>query len=325
MDSALDKLLGNAKTGNLDPIFGSQHAIWVPPEVEVKALPLYEGVEDTPSIVYPVPEAWGIDATATDMAPLQEMGWQCKRETSGLLSDFLRLVREDETNKVLDKVKVFAQKWGPLWLCRTPGHIRRGFGDCYWSPAWPFMPYADSIHEEPCSWHCFEPAFEFVVRARKAKAVLDAAVKLQNHESVPKSMWIQLHADRIIEPQSQPLRGWSFLIPQSSQAPVALQKLILSLIVNEHLSTLGTPRLWLHWAQNPALKIACGLGCLRAIWVEIAQILGDVKSFHFCEACGTPFLRKRKQKYCPDCRENDKGAKMMSARRRRDRERQEQP
>ena len=94
-------------------------------------------------------------------------------ESAGLFNDFLRLAREDETSKVLDEVKVFTQKWGPLWLCGTPGHIRRGFGECYWSPTWSFMAYSDTIYTEPCSWYCFEPACEFVAKAQQAKTVLD--------------------------------------------------------------------------------------------------------------------------------------------------------
>jgi hypothetical protein len=317
MDSALETLVSNAETGRLDPIFGSQHAIWVPPEVEVKALPLYEEGDDSPSIIYPVPQGWGRDATKANMFPLHEMGWQCKTDTSGLLNDFLRLAQEEETEKGLDAVQRFAKKWGPLWLCSNRHHIRRYFVDCYWSPTWPFLPYGDSIHDAPCSWNAVEPVFKFLQKAQQAKTVLDITVKLQNQEPVPREWWIRLHTNRIID--NQPLRRRSFST-RFSEESLAWQKFILSTVVNEHLSTLGTPRLWLHWVRDANLKLVCGLGFLRAVWVEIAQILGNVKIFRYCEACGTAFSRKRKQKYCPECRENDRGAKMMSARRRRSRE-----
>jgi hypothetical protein len=78
-------------------------------------------------------------------------------------------------------------------------------------------------------------------------------------------------------------------------------KLYLSLIVNEHLADLRAPRLLLLWAGDAKLSLGSGLGFLRAVWVEIAQILGNVKSFFYCVGCGGFYPSKRKTKYCKEC------------------------
>lgn len=324
IDPILEALLLNDE-GNLDAVFGARHALWVPPDAQVVLLPRHEAPDKDSHIVYPVPENWGQDARTSNMLALEKMGWQCKTDTSGLLNEFLGLAQEEVTAKALSKVVAFVKRWGPLWLCRTPGHDRNLFGHCYWS-----RPIHESYaYEEPCSWDPFESAVTFIEVARQAKAVLSAAKLLRENKAVPDDVWDTLKPKVFLASYMTVSR--SMLLRFSNEEDISYRKGYLSLIVNEHLGDLSTPRLLLQWTPDVKLLLVNGLGFIRSVWVEIAQVLGDVKGFLQCDGCGDRYLREGKRRaktgqrnYCPKCQKSDRGAKKVAAQRRRDLARQAQ-
>jgi hypothetical protein len=246
------------------------------------------------------------------MYALMQIGWRATADTSNLLKDFLGLVpeaditrefrREDLTEELLIKVTTFVQQWGPLWICREPSHDKNLFGKCYLSP----RTYENFIYDTPCSWMPFEDISEFIKQAQYAKAVLKVASLVQQEESVPEKFW------DVIKPKGfmvrhrtgtrDILQRLSGLIGLPDKHYSPHQKLYLSMVVNEHLSDLRAPRLVLSWDEDAKLDLVSGLGFLRAVWVEIAQILGNVKSFYYCAGCGGFYLSKRRTKYCEKCR-----------------------
>jgi hypothetical protein len=329
IDCGLENLTLNAE-GKLDAIFGGQHVIWVPPSVS-----LSEDSTPQPYIVYRVPEHWELRGTESGIHALVQMGWQRKADTANLLKDFLGLVREEDITRefwredipgeLQIRVKTFAQQWGPLWVCREPSHDKSLFGKCYWSP----LAYENCIYDTSCTWEPCEDIVEFIEQVQYAKAVLRAASLIQQNASIPEKLW------DILKPKYFRVRHFTgtrkilarlsefIALPENTYIPC--RKLYLSLIVNEHLADLRAPRLLLLWAGDAKLSLGSGLGFLRAVWVEIAQILGNVKSFYYCAGCGGFYLSKRKRKYCEVCiggkNEDDEPrnlrAKQESARRRR--------
>lgn len=123
----------------------AQPAVWVPPasqDIAMKLVHLSESFE-TPYLVYPVPPDWGpeIEVTEARIDELSKMGWEVETDTATLFNDFLKLgnyLDEERTEDVVEEetraVQAFAQKWGPLWKCHTPGHVKF-FEDCYCLPA----------------------------------------------------------------------------------------------------------------------------------------------------------------------------------------------
>lgn len=324
VDPTLEALLQNDE-GKLDAVFGARHALWVPPDVQVMLLPRPEAPDKDPHIAYPVPENWGQDARTSNMLALEKMGWQCKTDTSGLLNEFLGLAQEEVTTKGLSKVVAFVKRWGPLWLCRTPGHDRNLFGQCYWS-----RPIHENYaYEEPCSWDPFESAVTFIEVARQANAVLTAARLLWDNKPVPDDVWDTLKPKYFLDRYMTVSR--SMLLALSDTGDIPQRKLYLSLIVNEHLGDLGIPRLLLQWTPDVKLLLVNGLGFIRSVWVEIAQVLGNVKGFLQCDGCGGRYLRQGKRRaktgqrnYCLSCQKGDRGAKKIVAQHRRALQRQAQ-
>jgi hypothetical protein len=131
------------------------------------------------------------------------------------------------------------------------------------------------------------------------------------------------------------------LVALAGREDTPTRKLYLSILVTQYLTDLHCPRLWLHWTgdDDAKLTLVSGWGFLRTIWVEVAQLLGHVKAFSLCDACGVPYFPVRKAKesqknFCKLCRDGKKenneeesskprhlGSKKLSAQRRRDLER----
>jgi hypothetical protein len=306
IDRGLENLLLNSE-GELEAIFGGQHVIWVPPSIS-----LSEDSTPQPYIVYPMPEHWELKGTESGIHALVQMGWQPKADTANLLKDFLGLVqeedftrefrREDITEELLIKVKTFVHQWGPLWVCREPSHDKNLFGKCYWSP----LAYEHCIYNTRCRWERFEDIIEFIEQAQYAKAVLRAASLVQQGKYVSKNLWDVLKSKYFrvhhLTGTRKILARLSEFIELPENKYIPYRKLYLSLIVNEHLADLRAPRLLLLWAGDAKLSLVSGIGFIRAVWVEIAQILGNAKSFCYCAGCGCFYLSKRKTKYCEVCR-----------------------
>jgi predicted RNA-binding Zn-ribbon protein involved in translation (DUF1610 family) len=109
------------------------------------------------------------------------------------------------------------------------------------------------------------------------------------------------------------VRSWGS--EDGARLPVAQQRGMLATILNQQLALLpGAPAWWVTWrdSSTPPIEFESGWGFIRAVWMQVAQMIPGVKSVYICDDCGRVYRRKRKAKigqrqYCPDC--GDKGAK----------------
>jgi hypothetical protein len=248
---------------------------------------------------------------------LPSIGWQWKRDTSEVLNDFLQLAElatslekdnQDRVGlKVVEKTREFVLKWGPLWKCRTSGHSP--FCYCYWtlpSIGWEQL----AVPRRLCRWVSIEEVREFVDCAKEARAVLEVSRLLREDSEIP----VALLETLLIDPQGV--------------SPHTIKKRLEDM-VNLYLVYMGGPTLSIVWNEDrhATMKLRTGLGFIHVVWMEIAQILCHGKGMSQCDGCGALYLREGRkpkagqQNFCVECRENNKGAKRLSAQRRRERER----
>jgi hypothetical protein len=321
MDSIDWEIAGFTGEGTLDA-FGTLHPIWVPPEVALEDrhpwASLRYGENLTPTLVYPVPENWPLVVIDVrwppvvinaDILELKDIGWTARGETAGLLEDFLRLARNDETQHTLDEktmeaVRTFAKTWGPLWRCTNDRHW-----DCHWtSYSTAVQKYYNGIigelsnrelsQFEPspfCSWVPQEEVLEFVRKANEAKAVLDLAAHIRADVKKPIP--------------DNPLRILRERPPEQQNAQLSWARRMISSRVNSYLWPLGGVYLQVTWneGQHSSLRLSSGIGFIHAVWMKIAQLLSDAKGVYWCDGCGRPYIRTERKpqtgrrNYCPDC------------------------
>jgi hypothetical protein len=341
-------------------VFGTRAGLWVPPEVEIKRLPAIALYADPSDIVlcirYPIPTHWSTELTvrevealkeagwpteswpqarwlevravidptvlqvmgwnAADWGPrvsaidglaLQEIGWQRKvldpyTETSTLLDAFLRLAEpetldDDTLEAYAQRVAQFVTTWGPLWVCRNYSHT----GFCHWSGRGVI-----ERPENPCAWSPTEEIREFHPHARRVRAVLEAASALRTDRPIPKKLlpWLRMPAT----------------------ASIAEQWDQLAFVVNGALWAHGGATIDLRVRQGSGLGLVIhsGTSFLGAVWMQVAQALGNAKGVLQCDSCARWYFRtgrrpKRGQKqFCPECKKNDRGSKAAYAQRKRE-------
>jgi len=283
--------------------FGLSHAIVIPPSVRVRTLrsPLYPAADTTPTLIFPVPPAWPRRASTIDLQGLFQAGWLPIESTDGLLKDFLRLgdcAADEADPAAVPEVRRFAQRWGPLWLCRNPHH--RQF--CFWR-----VTTVAALPEQPCQWVRTEEVGMFLQLAQMAKAVLLAGHYLLRHEPVPAPIIRQLRPSAA---------DHDYAVPQ--------QKALLRVILNTFLLGPTAVHVRVSWRGEgkPLLTLHGGLGFLGVIWLEIAQNLCGVAAFCACDSCGRLYQPEGRRpphgrrNYCPACGKGDgyRAAKLLSAR-----------
>jgi len=207
-------------------------------------------------------------------------------DPSGLLNDFLRLVpkeralpgdkeqarrqREAEEAKTIDQVVTFVKTWGPLWLCRTLKH----FGHkrtCFWEPQ-------QSVYwggtASLCSWSPVEEVYAFIREAQQAEKTVEAISELRRGNLDEKA---QLELKDKIE---------------------------------NRLARHGHLQVEVNWSAHrtqPKWLLLSKIGFIHTVWMEIFQLLCNVKALFQCDGCGYPYVREsRKPKagqhqYCPTC------------------------
>src|SRR2546426_9452928 len=249
---------------------------WVAPEwMPVDQLPRHYHVYlrseqgQTPVLRYPLPEGWDVpmSSTAVPDAGLIQAGWTRRGDSKDLFNDFLRLAKPDidlRTEEGLHTVAAFAQKWGPLWLCRTALHGPH----CYWWPEiWlggdpkdtteirpEWAPYQKKF---PCHWRPLEEAGAFVQRAKEVKALFEAILRVQSGDTVPETLWramgINIEGEGIEDLASQ---FQTFLV----------WHLQARLWQREPYVTLG-------WGNGPQLKMVLHMGFIHVVHLILAQEL----------------------------------------------------
>jgi hypothetical protein len=215
------------RDGKLD-LFDTHPLLWSPPTVtlvqKAPRLPSCPEAGTGPCLIYPEDD---------------HRQWPRKTETTGLLDAFLRLADLTLTERQdAEKVQAFAQTWGPLWLCQTPGHRGYGSADCFYL-AWP-------PKESPnCIWHPQEPGAVFVRKAQEAKAVLNIVEALRANKPVRMASWEATGLDRREQ-------GFAHRVARMSRASRCTW---VANIVSCHLLSYDMPTLLMTWenARGPRL------------------------------------------------------------------------
>jgi hypothetical protein len=239
---------------------------------------------------------WGPRVSCIDVRELEAIGWRRQTEPRRMLRSFLDLAQEPITTRTQEAVKAFAERWGPLWLCRNREHQ-----DCHWvprgHPGWSWS---------PCLWAPCEEVREFVRKAWQARVVVDMGAALRQNQPAPAHLWPYLR--RVLSP------AYGVLAEQYRQN-VAMQRQVLTAVVNMYLAgslgAFGGARLWMLWDEghvSPSLHFHSGLGFLPAVWIEIAQALSDRHGMLQCDGCQEFYMRtgrrpkKGQKNYCDRCR-----------------------
>ncbi|MDF9408265.1 MAG: hypothetical protein A4E52_00429 [Pelotomaculum sp. PtaB.Bin013] len=252
--------------------------IWKPPLVK-----LYRHDEQD-FLVYPVPDGWEHPGKK-DLHDLLSLKWKFIRNqnTKNLLERFICLSDADS-----EKIRLFSEQWGPLWICNHPLHHI-----CFWS----------SVSKD-CDWFPIENIEQWRRIALYVKSLLDISVSLMNNKPPQADLWEIAGLDPDLN---------------ISRLPIQAQKYFLTAAINKHLSHLQQgPILWLSWKDTqPELSLNAGLGFIRIVWVLLVQTItkktGGVTT---CDGCGHLYFRNRaisksKKNYCPDCGQDKKAAKRL--------------
>jgi hypothetical protein len=279
-----------------------------------------------PVLCYPLPEEWQVPLSGTMMAygGLINQGWKWRESSTGLFNDFLRLAdmpdRDVLTEEVCSKVAAFARKWGPMWICRTPGHGQA----CYWRPDISLRAATSVVRwtansprgrepawlryqkKNPCQWIPMEEVAVFLQKARQVKGIFEAIVRLQNGEPVSESLWQLMELQRASDraPESREEQLW-----------------MLCSLLQIQLSWGSEVRASLGWDNGPKLKLVPPLGFIHVVVFTLAQLLCQARGAYQCDGCGNFYIRsgKRpqagKRNFCTKC--GKKASKRQWAQRQR--------
>ena len=294
------------------PVYGGEHFIVLPSAVKLASLPPIvergRGQEKRATLTYTfpaelIPQVIGYfrpETVVIDTPPQQSMepaDHYITFKAPGLLKDFRSLAHKAQSPNIGKRVRAFAAKWGPLWLCQNPDH-----GDCLFS--------SDAYWrtKSPCRLFFREEVQAFVRKACQADAVLEAAIRLQQMEPVPEELWVKMN----------PMTDWTGEL--HSQNPLGSQAFYLSEVINRHLKAPSGLSIGISWGMGfrLTLRLSTQFGFLAAVWLEIAQTIAQARGLFWCDECWRPYVRKgRKPKrgernYCPTCGERGKASKRQS-------------
>lgn len=244
-----------------------------------------------------------------DTSDISRWGWSRLDETDGLLDALIKLQRPQEVLR-------FAERWGPLYLCRVHYYKPRTYyrrRRCLWS----------GNVLSGCYWIPAEPVGAWLREAARARAAVRAAALLRQDppRRVTRELWEAMHVRPALEegPGSLEslLQGNRALLRRLEpdvadwDLPAGLlsDRFYLQQVINEQLRDRpGHPRLRL--TAHLRLTIDPGLGVLRAAWLLVAQVAGRERAIYVCTACGNPYTRPlelrapkpNQRNYCAECR-----------------------
>lgn len=269
---------------------GARGGIWVPPEAKLELL------EGKPYILYPVPEDWPstVPIQQLNFEELANFGWVYKESTKKLLDDFIAL-----SNATPNKVLKFVKKWGPLWVCVSHStHNPDSMGMMgveivsFVHPVGPL--HGDLRHGLTwCSWTPAEAVTSFVYEARRAKAALSiyTCIKLGKEENI--TDWAALgFLDKL-----------KITDNASAEEKNFIKKLLLCRFIESKLSEIG-------FSIDPSdlkIKLVSDLGFIRAVWMQVAQAMTQMRGIYVCDNCGEVYTRSLRKpvvgklNFCSDC------------------------
>jgi hypothetical protein len=242
---------------------------------------------------------------------LKQSKWIVREDTTGLLSDFLKLAHASISP---DEIHKFILKWGPLWLCLP--HTQGG-GDhlpCIWTPAIPgSRPVVEemfqggliggtSLVSSPCTWMQYESFDRYTGAAR----IIALIVAIYNHivreknkaaQSAPLDLWDKLK-NSLTSSDSNDL---SYLFPDPFPTKAADQRMIMSLVINSILARYNVNNTVLYCGEDSkySLRYNEGWGFFRSMLMELFKVITREESILQCAVCRVrifPEERKRKPK-----------------------------
>jgi len=246
-------------------------------------------------IVYPLPRF--VDSPVASGANMQQFlfeGWDmvplAGAETSTILEEFLKLIEAPAF-----QVKLFVEKWGPLWVCDKHG---REHHKCP-SPSFVF----DSRFASECSWTPRERVADFKIAAREVRSILSISASLMRGELGRAEDWAAVGATG--------LDLGTIRERESDINTVSTDRFYLAEVICDRLSFYGPP-LSFDWAggeDRPTLAVNAGFGFLRLVWLQAAQCITGARDIYTCDGCGTVYIRdseRRRPKvgcrnYCERC------------------------
>ncbi|HHV52378.1 MAG TPA: hypothetical protein GXX52_02680 [Synergistaceae bacterium] len=288
---------------------GAKGGIWVPLETKLGELENNKGKKEA-YIFYPVPERWPstISIQQLNFEELANFGWVYKESTKKLLDDFIAL-----SNATPNKVLKFAQRWGPLWVCVSHSTHNPDSMDVMGVEIVSFVHPVGPLHGDLrhgltwCSWTPAEAVMSFVREAKRVKAALSiyTCLKLEKEEDV--TNWATL--------------GFSGKLKFNNNTSVKekrfIKKTLLCRFIESRLSEIG-------FSIDPTslkLKLVSDLGFIRAVWLQVAQAMTQMRGIYVCDSCGEVYVRALKKpvagklNFCPDC--GKKGSKRAYYRRKK--------
>ena len=270
-------------------LWGAGSAIWVPPEITV----VRSRSKDMQALYFPIGTSWPelVKEAGDPVGLLREHGWRERKDAGGVIEDLITVAH----NPTIPQLVRFVRRWGPVWKCHNRTH-----GEwCLWSKAWMAHP-----SRTRCVWSNEEPVELFFIEARRVEAVLLATSILRDSRGVPAEVWERIASGNLSKRDNATL-------------PLDLQRWLLVTTVNQRLALLpDAPALWVQWENRkmPTLRVGSGWGFVRAAWLQVAQLVTDVRGLYICDNCRKPYARTRKARadqhqFCADC--GSKASKLL--------------
>jgi hypothetical protein len=262
-------------TGRLEAFLNPSSGLWFPPHVVTKSRRLY----------YPCPKKVAVPISGDFLFSLYDHGWKTEPEVDEkrLLEGFLRLSKPND-----ERIREFAQNWGPLWLCVK-------HRNCYCFP---------DIFGPPstCMWLPIEPIEEFRRMSRKVQAALDISACLKLGKKTTPDQW-------------------EHLFGAADLPPSKVQSILLTTAINRYIHGPWGAYPELRWYEkSPEFSLNSGFGFLPLVWMQVAQVLSGARSVSRCDGCEKWYVRTRRKpargrnNFCDDCSKGARGSKKIWAR-----------
>lgn len=265
--------------------------IWVPPKPKKITgfdTPLDQVILDGEgtSLVFFVPRDWVNSNNKSEWKTrLKDIGWILKEDTSGLLTQFIRLAESPSTS-FLD----FAKRWGPLW--RQASHFGGTIPESFDKAPW------------------IESVEEWRLRAKEVKTILELASYILKEEIAPHELWQKLWPTEYKNIHTMDdQRKWLMhyinfeMLSYKIKFYINWENSTPELKIGSTLGFLSA--VWFQLLQSITNKTICLCDGCRRVYARTGRKPARGKK-NYCEYCGTAaakrdYARKRKQGKCmPD-------------------------
>jgi hypothetical protein len=219
--------------------------------------------------------------------------------TSHLLPEFVRLPLTLDPDEFAEGVRLFAQRWGPLGVCR---HDRAQFHDIECSP----RPVRAARGANHVSREWWEPMSVWRGYSTLALRLGFVARALYYGEVIPEWAAQLLYAGRDARMR---------LLSLSEQREAVADEL-------QYWAYLGLPHLTVDWSEETPRPVWVYGGVLGAVAVELVKLAASTDVLEICSSCGKPFppVARRaagQARFCDACQRDKAPGRLRAMRMRR--------